>query len=71
MNEHHCKDCCCARSWAALGVADYTGKSIPEYITEIRAENKRLLNAYENMRDFAEANGLNTAVSNFDSNPKP
>jgi hypothetical protein len=34
----HCKDCCCARSWRALGVTEYTGKSIPEHIEELRAE---------------------------------
>lgn len=32
----HCKDCCCARSWAALGITKYTGKSIPEHIEELR-----------------------------------
>ena len=26
----HCKDCCCARSWRALGIDSYTGESIPE-----------------------------------------
>jgi len=34
----HCKDCCCARSWRALGVMEYTGKSIPEYIDDLKAE---------------------------------
>jgi hypothetical protein len=33
----HCKDCCCARSWQALGVTDYTGMSIPEHIERLRA----------------------------------
>ena len=32
----HCKDCCCARSWEALGITKYTGKSIPEHIEELR-----------------------------------
>lgn len=32
----HCKDCCCARSWRALGIDTYTGKSIPEHITALR-----------------------------------
>jgi len=41
----HCKDCCCARSWAALGVNEYTGKSIPEHIELIKAENERLRGA--------------------------
>jgi hypothetical protein len=34
--ENHCKDCCCARAWKALGIAKYTGKSIPEHIVEMR-----------------------------------
>lgn len=34
----HCKDCCCARSWAALGIASYTGRSIPEHITDLRVQ---------------------------------
>lgn len=32
----HCDDCCCARSWKALGITQYTGKSIPEHITLMR-----------------------------------
>jgi len=35
--DEHCKDCCCARSWAALGITGYTGKSIPEHIEALRA----------------------------------
>jgi Protein of unknown function (DUF2384) len=38
MNENHCVDCCCARSWKALGISEYTGKSIPEHIRELRDE---------------------------------
>jgi hypothetical protein len=34
--ENHCKDCCCARSWQALGINQYTGKSIPEHIEELK-----------------------------------
>jgi len=34
--KHHCKDCCCARSWEALGISEYTGKSIPEHIAALR-----------------------------------
>lgn len=33
----HCKDCCCARSWKALGITTYTGRSIPEEIERLRA----------------------------------
>lgn len=32
----HCKDCCCAKSWVALGITEYTGKSIPEHIEELK-----------------------------------
>ena len=32
----HCADCCCARSWKALGISEYTGKSIPEEITHLQ-----------------------------------
>lgn len=35
--EHHCHDCCCARSWEALGVTSYTGVSIVESIEALRA----------------------------------
>ena len=38
----HCKDCCCARSWLALCITKYTGKSIPEHIAELRTENDKL-----------------------------
>lgn len=41
----HCKDCCCARAWKALGITEYTGLSIPEHIellrTQLEAELKR------------------------------
>jgi hypothetical protein len=36
MSEH-CRDCCCARSWEALGIKSYTGRSIPEEIGQLRA----------------------------------
>lgn len=35
-NTNHCKDCCCAKSWEALGIKEYTGKSIPEHISELK-----------------------------------
>lgn len=37
-DENHCVDCCCARSWKALGIDNYTGKSIPEEITTLRQQ---------------------------------
>jgi hypothetical protein len=36
--ENHCKDCCCAESWKALGIEKCTGLSIPEHIKELKAE---------------------------------
>lgn len=33
---NHCTDCCCARSWKALGITRYTGLSIPEHIEKMR-----------------------------------
>lgn len=39
---NHCKDCCCARSWEALGITAHTGLSIPEHIRMLREENERL-----------------------------
>jgi len=35
---NHCKDCCCAKSWEALGIKEYTGKSIPEEILRTKDE---------------------------------
>ena len=35
--DEHCKDCCCAKAWEALGITEYTGKSIPEHILELKA----------------------------------
>ena len=32
----HCRDCCCARSWEALGITEYDGRSIPEHIAALR-----------------------------------
>jgi hypothetical protein len=37
MSDEHCRDCCCARSWKALGITEYTGKSIPEHIEQMRS----------------------------------
>ncbi len=36
--EKHCKDCCCARSWEALGITSHTGMSIPEHIQQLREQ---------------------------------
>lgn len=34
----HCKDCCCARSWEALGIQSHTGRSIVEHIEMLRQQ---------------------------------
>lgn len=38
LKDNHCKDCCCAKSWEALGIKEYTGKSIPEEIKKLILE---------------------------------
>lgn len=38
----HCKDCCCARSWDALGITEFTGLSIPEHIRIFREALEQL-----------------------------
>lgn len=45
MIENHCKDCCCAQSWQALEITEYTGKSIPEHIEALVARNSQLAEA--------------------------
>lgn len=37
-NSRHCRDCCCARAWKALGITEYTGRSIPEEIEHLRTQ---------------------------------
>jgi hypothetical protein len=37
MNDH-CKDCCCAQVWRALGITTYTGKSLVEHVEELKAQ---------------------------------
>ena len=39
----HCRDCCCAQSWKALGITKYTGRSIPEHIQRLRRAHDDLL----------------------------
>jgi hypothetical protein len=33
----HCNDCCCARTWEALGVSVTDGRDIAEHVTALRA----------------------------------
>jgi len=37
-----CKDCCCARSWKALGNPEYDGRGIDEHVAALREEVERL-----------------------------
>lgn len=55
IESDHCKDCCCARSWTALGISGYTGKSIPEEIEAIRADRDRLAAEREKLRAIVKA----------------
>ena len=45
--ENHCKDCCCAKCWDALGITKYTGKSIPEHVSEMAKSHQSLVDALE------------------------
>ncbi len=38
VKAEHCKDCCCARSWEALGNPSYSGTSIPQHIEQLQRE---------------------------------
>jgi hypothetical protein len=40
--QNHCKDCCCARSWEAIGVTTYTGMSIVEHIEQLVTQRDAL-----------------------------
>lgn len=51
---NHCLDCCCARSWAALGITKMTGKSIPEHIEEIKKDRTNFVNTIHWLRKSAE-----------------
>ena len=51
----HCKDCCCAQSWAALGITKYTGKSIPEHILELKMSAQQKDDLDDADADAAEA----------------
>jgi hypothetical protein len=63
---NHCKYCCCAQSWNALGVTEYTGKSIIEHIEELRAEVARLRKGITTMD---EINRLEKILNSEDDKP--
>lgn len=66
-DKEHCKDCCCARSWAALGITEYTGKSIPEHIKSLHAELAELKADIARWRDGRDAavRALETSVTSL------
>jgi uncharacterized protein YvpB len=45
---NHCADCCYAQSWKALGITEYTGKSIPELIQILQ---QRLIETQVQLKD--------------------
>jgi hypothetical protein len=53
VSDEHCKDCCCARSWKALGITEYTGLSIPEHIERLRAQLAKAQSVIHNEREMA------------------
>lgn len=53
LKDGHCKDCCCARSWQALGVTGHTGMSIPEHI-EALVERLALATAKAKAMEFGD-----------------
>jgi len=55
LKNGHCKDCCCARSWEALGIHELTNMSIPEHIAALRLEVKRLEDNEEAMANIQVA----------------
>lgn len=55
MDDKHCVDCCCAKSWKALGISEYTGKHIAEHIEELKRKAdlaQSLADALEIARDL-------------------
>ena len=79
LKEEHCEDCCCAQSWAALGITKYTGKSIPEEIEALKeraqkaearcADQKRILDniqkSVESGPDMVELDRLRTEAARW------
>lgn len=51
LERNHCKDCCCARSWEALGITAYTGMSIPEHIEELKQTAARVAELEQAIRE--------------------
>ncbi len=58
MGENHCKDCCCARSWKALGSPKYDARDISEHIASLRAKVGRVELAIQSVCDEYGEHGL-------------
>jgi hypothetical protein len=72
MNEetNHCVDCCCARSWKALGNPGYTGESIPEHIDKLKAQADALTIILTELR--AEMDDYSDVIDNPEGGrPRP
>lgn len=67
LRSHHCTDCCCARSWKALGVHAYTGKSIPEHIETLRSHAEAMAKALEGFAPFRNGSVAAAAVAAYRS----
>lgn len=55
LENGHCRDCCCARAWNALGIYEFSGASIPEEIDKLKAEIKRLRDEVEQLKKDLDA----------------
>ena len=65
LEGRHCADCCCDKSWKALGITEYTGKSIPEHIAELRqqaASGQRAVEAMDKIIKCMDNNWLDGMV---------
>lgn len=74
LTEGHCQDCCCARSWEALGITGYTGESIPEHITGMKDEIERLQETLKKVNDHLNPcghTGLESLSCNVCGYPDP
>jgi hypothetical protein len=65
LEGRHCADCCCDKSWKALGITEYTGKSIPEHIAELMqqaASGQRAVEAMDRIIKCMDNNWLDGMV---------
>ena len=65
QEKEHCKDCCCARSWKALGITQYTGKSIPEHIDALRTQLADAVGTLHRLHNATLVLLYNDSISNL------